>query len=265
MKTFLPFPARLALVALFGAASASASETPAPAQWISLFNGKNLDGWTVKIAQHPIGENFGDTFRVEDGILKVAYDKYARFDQKFGHLYTHSAYSHYILRLEYLITGQVMRDAPSWAAFNSGVMIHAQNPLSMSLEQLWPVSLEGQFLVVGTTAGRQTGNACTPGTDIVLNGELTKAHIIDSTAKLPPPDQWVKFEIEVRGHELVVHRVDGVEVLRYTHPRLDPTDRDAQKLLAAGASPRLSFGHIALQAEGHPVWFRNIELLPLAP
>lgn len=234
-------------------------------KWLPLFNGKNLDGWTVKIAQHPLGENFGDTFRVEDGIIKVGYDKYQRFDEKFGHLYTNSAYSHYILRLEYLITGKVMPDAPSWAAFNSGVMIHAQSPMSMSLEQLWPVSLEGQFLVVGTTAGRQTGNACTPGTDIVVDGKFTKAHIIDSKAKLPPADQWVKFEIEVRGNESVVHRVDGVEVLRYTRPQLDPTDSDAQKLLAAGASPRLGFGHIALQAEGHPVWFRNIELLPLAP
>jgi hypothetical protein len=27
----------------------------------------------------------------------------------------------------------------------------------------------------------------------------------------------------------------------------------------------LGFGHIALQAEGQPVWFRNIELLPLEP
>ena len=32
--------------------------------WIQLFNGKNLDGWTVKIKDHPVNDNFGNTFRV---------------------------------------------------------------------------------------------------------------------------------------------------------------------------------------------------------
>lgn len=231
--------------------------------WTPLFDGKTLDGWTPKIAKHPLGENYLDTFRVEDGIIKASYDKYAVFDQQFGHLYTNSPYSHYILRLEYLITGRVMPDAPSWAAFNSGVMLHSQSPLSMTCEQLWPVSLEGQFLATGTTAGRQTGNACTPGTDVEHDGKLTKAHIIESNAKLYPLDEWVLFEAEVHGHEEIIYRVNGVEVLRYQHPRLDPTDPDAKRLLAAGADPRLSFGHIALQAEGHPVWFRNIRIRPL--
>ena len=43
-------------------------------KWIDLFNGKNLDGWTVKICGHPIGENYANTFRVEDGILKLMHD-----------------------------------------------------------------------------------------------------------------------------------------------------------------------------------------------
>jgi hypothetical protein len=53
-------------------------------EWISLFNGKNLDGWVPKIAGYPLGENYGDTFRVENGILKVSYDKYPEFGDKFG-------------------------------------------------------------------------------------------------------------------------------------------------------------------------------------
>lgn len=239
------------------------AEEDSTENWISLFNGKNLDGWVVKITQHPIGENYLDTFRVEDGIIKVCYDQYDIFDQQFGHLYTHSAYSHYILRLEYYLTGKVMPDAPSWTALNSGVMIHSQSPLSMKKDQLWPVSLEGQFLAEGTSAGTQTGNACTPGTHVVLNGTLTDAHIIDSNSKLYPLNEWIKFEIEVHGHDLIIHRVNGIEVLRYTHPILDRNDPDAQRLLAAGLPEKLAMGHIALQAEGQPVWFRNIMLLPL--
>ncbi|MGH8020535.1 MAG: 3-keto-disaccharide hydrolase [Opitutaceae bacterium] len=241
----------------------AAEIAPADAEWISLFNGKDLDGWTVKIARHPLGVNFAGTFRVEEGIIKVSYEGYDSFDEQFGHLYTNLPYSHYILRLEYRFTGEVMPDAPAWTALNSGVMVHAQSPLSLGLEQSWPASLEGQFLAAGTKAGRQTGNACTPGTNLELNGELTTAHIIDSSSKLFPPGEWVTLEIEVHGHDEIIHRVNGVEVLRYQHPQLDPRDRDAQRLLAAGASLELSSGHIALQAEGQPVWFRNVKLLPL--
>jgi hypothetical protein len=156
-----------------------------------------------------------------------------------------------------------MADAPEWAGFNSGVMIHSQSPMSMTIDQSWPVSLEGQFLAVGTKAGRQTGNACTPGTDIEVNGALTKAHIVESKGRLYPLDEWVTFEAEVHGHDEITYRVNGVEVLRYRHPQLDPTDPDAQRLLQSGASPRLGYGHLALQAEGHAVWFRNVMLRPL--
>ncbi len=253
--------ATLALVLAFAASVSTGAEvTPPDAGWVPLFNGRNLDGWTPKFAQHAIGVNYLDTFRVENGIIKVSYDKYRVFDQQFGHLYTNVAYSHYVIRLEYLITGRKMADAPSWTGFNSGVMLHSQSPLSMTVEQLWPVSLEGQFLVQGTSAGTQTGNVCTPGTHVEVNGRLTTAHIVDSSGPLPPPDEWVRFEAEVRGHDEIIYRVNGVEVLRYAHPRLDESDPDAQRLLAAGADLRIGFGHIALQAEGQPVWFRNIEL-----
>lgn len=234
--------------------------------WISLFNGKDLDGWTPKIAKHPLGVNFADTFRVEDGILKVAYDRYEKFDGQFGHLYTNLPYSHYILRLEYRFTGTPMADAPSWAGRNSGVMIHAASPLTMSIAQEWPMSMEMQFLCTDTKAGRQTGNACTPGTHLEIDGKLTTAHIIEAkNSTLSPVDAWVSAEIEVHGHNEVIHRINGVEVLRYRHPQLDPNDADAQRLLAAGAPRRLSSGHIALQAESQPVWFRNIRLRVLEP
>ncbi len=244
-------------------AAVATSAHAADEGWVPLFNGKNLDGWIVKVAKHRLGENYADTFRVEDGIIKVAYDKYATFDQQFGHLNTTSPYSHYLLRLEYRFAGSPMADAPVWAGFNSGVMIHSQSPLSMTVEQLWPVSMEFQFLAVGTKAGDQTGNVCTPGTNLEMHGKLTTDHVIDSTAKLYPSEEWVAVEVEVHGNDEVIHRVNGVEVLRYQRPQLDPRDPDAQRLLAAGAPLQLSFGHIALQAEGHPVWFRNIRLRPL--
>ena len=242
-----------------------AADKPAEAEhWISLFNGRNLDGWTVKVAKHPLGDNYADTFRVEDGVIKVAYDKYGVFDQQFAHLYSNLPYSHYILRLEYRFTGTPMADSPSWAKFNSGVMIHSQSPLTMTVEQLWPASMEVQFLSLGTTAGRQTGNVCTPGTNLEKNGKLLTDHIIEATGKLSPLDEWVAVEVEVHGNDEVIHRINGVEVLRYQHPQLDPRDPDAQRLLAQGAPLLISSGHIALQAESQPVWFRNVMIRVLA-
>jgi hypothetical protein len=232
-------------------------------EWRSLFNGRDLSGWTVKIAKHPLGVNYAETFRVEDGMIKVSYDRYGKFDEQFGHIYTNQPYSNYILQLEYRITGTAIADSPPWAKLNSGVMIHSQSPLSMGLNQAFPASMEFQFLSVGATAGRQTGNVCTPDTNLEMKGKLLTDHIIDSTSKLFPVDEWIAVEVEVHGNDEVIHRVNGVEVLRYQHPQLDPREPNAQALLAAGAPLQLSFGHIALQAESQPIWFRNIRIRQL--
>lgn len=251
-------------LALGGAIVVESAAAADSAQWHELFNGKDLSGWTIKIAKRPLNENYADTFRVQDGVIKVNYDGYDKFDLRFGHLYSNQPYSNYLLRLEYRITGKGVADAPHWAKLNSGVMIHSQSPLSVRLEQAFPVSMEFQFLAAGATAGTQTANAVTPGTNLQLNGKVLTDHIIDSKSKLFPLDEWVTVEVEVRGNEEVVHRINGAEVLRYQHPQLDPKDADAQRLLAAGAPLQLSFGHIALQAEGQPIWFRNIRIRQLA-
>ena len=67
--------------------------------WVSLFNGKNLEGWNVKITGHELNDNYANTFRVENGILKISYDQYEQFEGKFGHIFYKDKYSHYILRL----------------------------------------------------------------------------------------------------------------------------------------------------------------------
>jgi hypothetical protein len=252
--------ALLAWVALTTALTAANEE-----KWISLFNGKDLTGWTIKIAKRPLGENFANTFRVEDGILKVSYDGYETFDQQYGHLFTNLAYSHYLLRLEYRFTGTMMADAPKYVNLNSGVMLHAQPPQSMRFDQGFPSSLEMQFLADEGKGPRPTGNLCTPGTHVEMAGQLFTKHIAKSSSPTFPAEEWVRAEIEVRGHDEIIHRINGVEVLRYQHPVLDPacTIAPASDITAAGGDGKLGYGHIALQAEGQPVWFRKIELMSL--
>lgn len=245
--------------------SASAEETRQQEKWISLFNGKNLDGWKVKIRGYEPGDNFGNTFRVEDGVLKVDYDQYEAFDEKFGHLFYKDSFSHYLIRVEYRFTGDQAKGGPGWAFRNSGIMIHGQSPESMSLDQRFPVSIEVQLLGGRKTGKRATANLCTPGTHVVMDGKLFKPHCTDSRSKTYRGDQWVTVEVEVRGNKIIKHIIDGETVLSYTKPQLDPEDADAQKLISQGAPVMLDKGTISLQSESHPVEFRKVELLPLDP
>lgn len=231
--------------------------------WIRLFNGKNLDGWTVKFAGHALNENYNHTFRVEDGVLKVSYDQYRQFNNEFGHIFYHQPYSHYRIRAEYRFLGNQVANAPDWAFRNSGIMVHSQAPETMTIEQSFPVSIEVQLLGGNGVDPRPTGNLCTPGTHVVMNGQLITDHCIQSSSATFPGDQWVTVEVEVHGNARVRHSINGVTVLEYKQPQLDPGDPDAQKLIRDDAL-LLDRGYIALQAESHPVEFRKIELLPLS-
>lgn len=231
-------------------------------EWIDLFNGKDLDGWTVKITGHDAGDNYKDTYRVEDGVLKVAYDQYEKFDGKFGNLFYKNPFSHYLLRVEYRFVGDQVSGGPGWAFRNSGVMIHSQSAESMAKDQKFPVSIEVQTLGGDGTNKRSTGNLCTPGTNIVIDGKLVTTHCISSTSETYHGDQWVTLEIEIQGNDLIKHSVNGQTVLEYTQPQLDPKDEDAKKLITDG-NLMLDEGYIALQAESHPVEFRKVQIMVL--
>ncbi len=219
-------------------------------QWIQLFNGKDLKDWKVKIAGHEVGDNYKDTFRVEDGILKVSYDKYEKWDNKFGHLFYKKPFSHYIIRCEYRFVGDQVKGGPGWAVRNSGIMIHGQTPESMSKKQFFPNSIEVQLLGGTGKGDRPTANLCTPGTHVVMDGKLVKRHCINSKSKTYHGDKWVTVEVEVHGSKSVVHKVNGKAVISYTQPQLDNG-----KLLEGGT--------ISLQSESHPVEFRKVELMVL--
>ncbi|MGA1237423.1 MAG: 3-keto-disaccharide hydrolase [Limisphaerales bacterium] len=233
------------------------------ADWIQLFNGKNLDGWTTKITGYELGDNHGNLFRVEDGLLTVSFDAYQNFDGHFGHLFYKDNFTNYILRLEYRFVGEQTPGGPGWALRNSGAMLHGQHPETMTKDQEFPVSIEAQLLGGNGTDDRTTANLCTPGTHVVMANQLVTQHCINSTSKTYHGDQWVTVELEVHGNRIIKHNIDGVTVLAYTHPQLDPSDADAKRLIQGGATEMLSSGTISLQAESHPVQFRKVELLPL--
>lgn len=233
--------------------------------WKTLFNGEDLEGWTSKIHHYEPGVNYGDTFRVEDSIIKVRYDKYdGDFKERYGHLYYDTPYSYYHFSIEYRFVGELHPGAPSYTIKNSGVMFHSQDPRTVLKEQDWPISVEIQFLA-GLEEGkaRPTGNMCSPGTDVVFEGKIDPRHCINSTSDTYFGDQWVKAELIVYGDSLVKHSINGEEVLRYTKPqigggvanRYDPEIKIDGKLLTEG--------FIALQSEAQPIDFKNIKIMNL--
>jgi hypothetical protein len=284
MRTFLarlarPRLQRLAVVltlvvsAAYAVSAQDAAQKPVtvpkadPKDWIQLFNGKDLTGWTPKFAHHELGENFNDTFRVENGLLEVRYDKWPSFTDEFGHLFYKDPFSYYLLAAEYRFVGQQVKTSRTdlaWAIRNNGLMILSPPPKTMLKDQDFPISIEVQLLG-GLSDGkpRGTANLCTPGTNVVMNGVLRTAHCTNSKSKTYDGDQWVRVEVLVHGDELVRHIVEGETVLEYSKPQIgggqaSPTD----PAIKVDGTP-LTSGYISLQAETAPIDFRKVELLNL--
>lgn len=241
------------------APAAGLADEPKKGEWVPLFDGKTLDGWTPKITGYELGDNFGDTFRAADGVIRVGYDKYPEFAGKFGHLFYKEPFGHYLLRVEYRFFGDQCKGGPGWATRNSGIMFHCQPPKTMRKDQEFPVSVEFQFLGGLGKGDRPTGSVCTPGTNIVIGKELITRHCTTSKSKTFHGDVWVTAELEVHGSGKVTHRINGDVVMEYEQPQYDPKDPDGAKLIK-GDKLLIEEGYIALQAESHPVEFRKVEI-----
>ena len=236
--------------------------------WVELFNGENLDGWTAKIVGQPLGQDPLNTFVVEDGLLRVNYANYKKFSGQFGHLFFAEPYAHYRLLIEYRFVGAQVRGGAGWAKRNSGVMLHSQDPTTMSLKQDFPDSIEAQFLG-GLSDGksRPTGNICSPGTEVDYLGKRLKGHCQASSGDTLDGDQWVSIEMIVNGAESVVHLVNGIEVIRYGNLQLSKGSASAKMRRTQdgkGAPLTLRQGFIALQSESHPIDFRRVAIQNLA-
>jgi hypothetical protein len=245
---------------LLGAVTACAHQPP-QRQWERLFDGETLEGWTPKITGRAVGEDPLGMFTVTDGAIRVSYANYPKFEGEFGHLFWKAPLGAYRIRLEYRLFGDTLPGVQEWQASNSGLMFHAQAPETMTRDQAFPVSLELQLLAVPRPAQEPTGNLCTPGTTVVFEGQRDPRHCILSSSPLLPLGRWHRLELEVLPSGEITHFIDGEPVLRYAAAELDPADADAKPVIAvAGGQLELRQGYIALQSEGHPVEFRNIEL-----
>lgn len=241
----------------------SGGESAQQQEWQSLFDGESLDGWTVKINGHELGDNYADTFRVADGVIQVNYEDYNNFDERFGHLFYELPFSAYRLKFEYRFTEQWLEDAPSYTYKNSGVMFHSQAPDTILTNQDWPISVEYQILGFDREGNpRPTANMCAPGTDVIFEGERDERHCINSSSDAFAWNEWVEGEIVVDRQSVVTHKVNGETVLEYSQPQIETGEG-----VVNGYNPEekvpgtpLNEGYIALQSEGQGVEFRNIKI-----
>ena len=256
----------LACVSLSGCASGPAGGSrlnPDTREWIQLFNGRSLEGWTPKIRGRELGDNYLDTFRVRDGMLTVGYDQYTDFAQQYGHIFYREPFSYYVVAAEYRFVGEQAPKGEGWARRNSGIMVHSQDPRTMGRDQDFPISIEVQLLGGFGTGNRTTANLCTPGTHVVMADTLTTRHCVSSRSQTYHGEQWVRVEVLVLGDSLIRHMVNGEPVLEYTKPQIgggnvsghDPAVKQDGKLLTGG--------YISLQSESHPIEFRKVEVLNL--
>lgn len=267
----------LALI-LVACAPTNSQDLSEQEDWIALFNGVDLTGWDIKIAGYPIRENYKETFIVEDSMIRISYMQYDSFQNAFGHMYYKEPFSHYKLRFDYRFTGEQLAGGASWNVRNSGVMLHSQSAESNEIGQGFPVSVELQLLGGLGEKDRTTGNVCTPGTAVMMGDSINYTHCINSSSKTYHGDQWVHAEAIVIGGEAMYFLIEGDTVLSFQKPQigggfisldLEGKDWDQMGIIRDKASwlnqagTILEAGYIALQAESHPIDFKNIELLNL--
>lgn len=252
------------LAGLLGMVCVSGQRAADRKEWSQLFNGRDLTGWVPKIRGYPLGENYGNTFRVENGVLKVVYDQYDQFDNRFGHLFYKEKFSYYDLVAEYRFVGDQVKNGPSWAIRNNGLMLHSQAPETMGKDQDFPISIEAQLLGGYDDKERPTLNVCTPGTEIFMNGAMVRGHCTNSKSQTYRGDQWVRVEVDVQGAEHIRHIIDGQTVLEYDKPQIGGGSVTAFDPAVKVDGTPLTEGYITIQGESAPTEFRKIELLNLS-
>jgi len=231
-----------------------------PNSWVSLFNGKDMEGWKPKIAGFAFGENFGNTFRVEQGILSTHYDKYGNFNERFGAIYFDKKFTNFRLKVEYRFVGQLTPGAPEWGFRDGGINYLGQDPVTIDINQKFPICLEYNLLGGNGKDERPTGEICAAGIFFDLDGKRNSLFCTPPIVKRTfHGDDWVTAEINVRNG-IITHYVNGEKILEFANPRFDSTNELARKFIING-NDQVKEGFISLQSNSHPMEFRKVEIM----
>jgi len=198
------------------------------AEFITLFNGKNLDGWLT-------GPD--NAWVVQEGLLTVDRKDYDGQEHNADYLWTKEQFGDFVLDLEYKI--------PSRA--NSGIFIRTpnrNNPVYTGIE----VQVANSF---GQTNLSRTGTA----------GAIYDC-LAPTKNPIKKPGEWNRCVVTCQGAQIKVE-LNGEQIIsmnldEWIHPNKNP-DGSPNKF----ATPLKNFarkGHIGLQDHGRPVWYRNVKI-----
>ncbi len=151
---------------------------------VSLFNGKDLSGWTHVLSDE--NAKAEDVWSVEDGALICK-------GRPVGYLRTKKDYENYKLTLEW-------RFPKGSEGGNSGVLVHTSTPNAIGI---WPKSIEVQLY------RGNAGDFWVIGTDVDVENEEERKkgrrhlNLTDDSEK--EIGEWNKMEIVCKGDEIIVH------------------------------------------------------------
>lgn len=236
----------------------SALPAAAESEWKSLFNGKDLTGWTVTVDKLPPGQDPERFVQVRDGAIHMYADTDPAAKVPFGIVTHGDTFSRFHLMLEYRWIGK--KFAPRKDALrDAGLLYHTSRP-----EKIWPPSVEYQ-IQEGDSAdlifiGEGGYSWAHPQPDLAPPGQgdasllpenggiLRKGGNYTYFGRFPEHDHpgWNQVEVIVHADERAEHLLNG-----HTRVRL-------QQMQHLDGSGPLTEGKIALQFEAAEVQYRNI-------
>lgn len=255
------------LVALSGAVSAADA-----AAWKSLFNGKDLSGWSTYVSMQPtsegmktqtsvrgVGNDPRRVFSVVDGMLRVS-------GEEWGSVSTLEEYENFHLKFEF--KWGVKKWPPRENAMRDSGMLYYAVGKEGAQDGHWMRSHEFQLQegdcadyhsLDGVTVDAHVGDAnqgdwkfyrYDPALPLRTN---LKSRILKQGNFEKPSGEWNTMEVIADGKTLI-HIVNGREVLRMTNSRQ----------LVDGKLIPLTRGKFSIQSEGAEAFFRNIIVKKLA-
>jgi hypothetical protein len=244
-------------------ASAAAQAKPEHDGWISLFNGKNLDGWYSYLGTGEKNKDPKGIFKVEDGMIHILDIPMTGDKSEDGYLATNKEFSNVRIHVEY--KWGVKR--ASEGKRNSGLLYLAVGP-----DAIYPTSLECQieetdvgdvWIVNGASV---TAFYITPSMPVYDDDMITGTKVqslagqssrVLKSGDFENRDGWNSIDVILQG-DRATHIVNG---------RIVNNVRDIQQPDPSHPSQMipLTSGKILLEAEGSEIWFRDIRVKPLGP
>jgi hypothetical protein len=234
--------------------------------WTPLFNGKNLNGWSVHYASKTPADAPppASIFAIEKGVIHAYPTQPAGSAQPNAYLETDAEYKDYVISLEYQ-WGEKKFPPRLELVRDAGLIyhVHRERPAD------WPAGAEAQIQEgdvgdswavssqISSFVDPRTGRYALPengGVPVTVghDGKFERTR----HNKVNEYPGWNTLEVIVRG-DRATHVVNGVTNMRV----YDLKSWDAP----SNSWVKVDKGRIALQAESAEIYYRNIRIRPLTP